>query len=84
MTSDDVLDPLDGQGKLFPDGRPVPMVLTKDEVIELLRMDTYKDGGDMALKGLVGSHQLDTIRLGRECRYLRASVIECLRRRQLP
>jgi hypothetical protein len=56
----------------LPSGRPAPVVLTSDEVIELLRLEGKSP--ERTLKFYRDERQLTGIRIGRKVRYRLADI----------
>jgi hypothetical protein len=67
------------QASYFPDGRPVPELLTEQEAIEFLRLDV--DGPknpEMTLDYYRREGLLKATRVGKRIRYMRSELLQLL------
>ena len=64
----------------FPDGRPVPEVLTEQEAIEFLRLNDGPKHPEMTLQYYRSEGLLKGIKIGRKLRYTKTEMLRFLER----
>jgi hypothetical protein len=80
MKKRDVMD-IDQQTTIyFPNGKPVPEVLTEQETIEFLRLDDGPKNPEMTLQYYRTEGLLRGIRIGRRMRYTKTELLRFLER----
>ena len=62
----------------FPDGRPVPEVLTEQEAIEFLRLDDGPKNPEATLQYYRSEGLLKGVKIGRKLRYTKTEMLRFL------
>jgi hypothetical protein len=80
MKKRDVMDNDQQTTIYFPNGKPVPEVLTEQETIEFLRLDDGPKHPEMTLQYYRTEGLLRGIRIGRRMRYTKTELLRFLER----